>query len=324
MVKATLRTAKPPVKVEVAPAGAPPSPAPAAPPVAATVVEETSPEQLVSEPDDNPQPGVPAVREQYTSRVNLTGEGIEGDWGDDDVKLPQFKIVQGSGVLSQRFQNGEIIFAEESLLPPPSIKPDAKNPSIRIVPISLRRQWVEKLSQERADAGEMPRIAYSLQEVYDLGGTTRWSAGGQQPDNFWQDAARCMILIEKPESSLHSGFALEFNGKCYAVAVWYVSGGAYRASAKVIVGASQSSLLVPVTDEKGQPKKSDSGQIIKRPMLWKHFWSVNFVRKPVGPKQYMVWYPIVRLAEATTPEIRDYCAGLASNAAAQAAAAVEE
>jgi hypothetical protein len=322
MVKASVRTAK-------APGAAQPTAAPvvSSPLAGASVAtsEALVDAEVVDTPSsptgpEEPTPGVPARREQYSSRTVLVGDGIDGDWSDKDVKLPQFKIVQGSGPLSQVFQNGEIIFNEETLLPPPSIKPDAKNPAIRIVPVSLKRQWVEKLTQERQDAGEQGKIVYSLQEVLDNGGTTQWQ-NGERPDNFWDDGARIILLIEKPETSEHAGFNLEFGGKLYALAVWYVSGGAYRSSAKVIIGAAQSSLLVSVLDDKGQPQKSPTGQIIKRPMVWKNFWSLNFIRKPVGPKAYMVWYPSVRLQkEETSPDIRAYVSGIAGNAATQEAA----
>ena len=322
MVKASLRKATAPSSAKVAAAvvtsqapAAPQSLVDAATTVDAEVVNEnaTAGEEGVAQPSQ-----AVATREVYRSAPVIQGDGIEGEWTGDDLKFPQLKIVQGSGPMSALFDNGTVVYGDELLLPPPSIAANAVNPSIRFVPILLKRQWREKLSQDAIDGGEQARIASSIREVEELGGTTRWVYGKDRPDNYWEDSARCIFLLEKPESSDHPGFCLELDGKQYAVAVYYPAGGSYRESAKVIVNVAQTSLLVPVMQD-GKPMTSPGGHVIKRSCYWKNFWTLNFVKKPAGT--FLVWRPVVKLLakEPVGPEVAAYCAEVnAGNATAAA------
>lgn len=241
--------------------------------------------------------------------ASFSGEGFDGDWGQEDLKFPQLKLVQGSGPLSTQFDEGTLIYADLELLPPPSKKAGVANPVLRFVPISITKQFREKLSQDQVDAGEMPRIANSVAEVEELGGTTRW-VGNQMPDNFWEPSARMTLLIELPEGSEHPSFSLEIDGKHYAVAVYYAAGGAFRESAKIIFNTAQTSLLVPVPDGNGGYQKTPAGQIIKKLMLYKNFWTICWAKKQVG--NFAPWRPIVKLLskEETSPSVREYCANL--------------
>ena len=250
-------------------------------------------------------------------------EGVDGDWGADDVKFPQLKLVQGSGPLSQQFDPGTVIYNEIELVPPASVKEGAVIPSLRFVPVSMTKQWREKLSQENVAEGLMSRIVNTLAEVEELGGTTRW-VGDQRPDNLWEPSARCIFLIEQPEGSEHPGFVLELDGKLFAVAVYYAAGGAYRDSAKIIFNTAMTSLLIPVLNEAGKPAIVN-GRTQKRPLLCKNFWKISFGKKS-STKSNFTWYsPIVKLQkDETGPEVRQYCEGLAkSTEQVEAAAAAE-
>ena len=261
----------------------------------------------------------PAVQRYQPAPV----EGVDGDWGADDVKFPQLKLVQGSGPLSQQFDPGTVIYNEIELFPPASVKEGAVIPSLRFVPVSMTKQWREKLSQENVAEGLMPRIVNTLAEVEELGGTTRW-VGDQRPDNLWEPSARCIFLIELPEGSEHPGFVLELDGKLFAVAVYYAAGGAYRDSAKIIFNTAMTSLLIPVLDGAGKPAIVN-GRTQKRPLLCKNFWRISFGKKS-STKSNFTWYsPIVKLQkDETGPEVRAYCEGLTkSTEQVEAAAAAE-
>lgn len=248
-------------------------------------------------------------------------EGFDGDWGADDVKYPQLKLVQGSGPLSKEYDAGTIIFGEEELFPPASVKADAVKPSLRFVPISITKQWREKLSQDAVGEGLMPRMVSTLAEVEELGGTTRW-LGNEMPDNLWQPSARCVLLVEQPPGSGHPGFTLELDGKLYGVAIYYAAGGAFTASAKVIFNTAMTSLLVPVTDGEGKPVVRN-GRPVKKPLLWKSFWALSFGKVQAG--NFTPWRPAVKLIkEETGPNVRDYCEGLTRNSEAQEAAVAAE
>jgi hypothetical protein len=237
-------------------------------------------------------------------------EGFEGDWGKEDLKFPQLKLVQGSGPLSQRFNNGTIIFDEEKLLPAPNVEEGADNPLITFVPLVITKQYREKLSQDDIDDGALPRIANSLAEVEDLGGTTRY-VNNERPDNYWEPSSRCIFLVERPvhdAAADHQGFNEVFDGREFAVAVYYAAGAAFTACPKVIYNTYRKSLFMPILGADRQPLVID-GRIQKRPCIYKNYWSLGFAKVKAG--KFNPWRPYVRLQKVETgPEVREYCAQL--------------
>lgn len=254
-----------------------------------------------------------------SSANSLAGDGFEGDWGTDDLKYPQLKQVQGSGPLSQEYDNGTIILGEAELLPAPSVKEGAKNTPLRFVPVVIQKQFREKLGQEAIDNGEMPRIFNSIAEVEENGLTTQW-VGNTMPDNYAEASAKCLFIVEKPEGVDHPSFVHNFDGKDYAIAVYYAAGGAFRESAKVIFNTAKTSLLVPVLKPgTNEVLKNDKGVVMKRPLLHKQFWTMGFRKVTVG--NFTPWRPQVRLLkEETGPELRAYIESVLTAPAVAAAA----
>lgn len=328
MVKASLRSSKPGEKpatvVDVEEIKSDAKTTTAAP---AAGLENILPESAAPPQDSTAaEPGPTTTTTALARRPNMavdrsreyTESGFDGDWGAEDLKFPQLKQVQGSGPLSTEFDNGTIIYGEVELLPPPSMKENAVNRHIRFVPISITKQFREKLSEEAVQNGDMPRIFNSIQEVEDAGLTTRW-VGNSQPDNFAEPSARCLFLLELPEGSEHPGFSLELDGKQYGVCVYYAAGGAFRDSAKIIFNTAQTSLLVPVM-EGNEPKKTATGQIQKRVLLYRNFWTLNFAKKKAG--NFTPWRPIVKLTkDETGPGVRAYIDQLLHGTPAEAAEA---
>lgn len=266
-----------------------------------------------SEPAAAPQTTALAPRPANTAiavprNQDLADEGFAGDWGADDVKFPQLKQVQGSGPLSQLFDNGTIVLGEDELMPAPSVKPDAKNTPLVFVPLYIQKQFREKLSQELVDQGEMPRIFDTIAEVEAAGLTTRW-VGNTMPDNYAEPSSKQLLLIQKPEGSEHPGFALEFGEKQWALALFYAAGGAYRNTAKVIFNNRDTTLLVPVL-ENGQPKKTEKGVVVKKPLLYKFPWEMSFRRVKAG--NFTPWRPFLKCLtkHETTPEMREFIDGV--------------
>jgi hypothetical protein len=262
-------------------------------------------ENMVGEADQAPQQESKALvpRSSNTAvavRNQFADSGFEGDWGADDLKFPQVKLVQGSGERSTQFDEGTLV--------------------LRFVPVHIKKQFREKLTQEDFQNGVMPRIVDTVAEVEELGGTTRW-VGREQPDNYWEPSSRCLLLIELPEGSDHPGFPLELDGKFYAVAVYYAAGGAFREFSKVIFNAAPVSLLVPVLNEDGTPAKDErTNRPLKKSLLWKCFWTVNWARKAAG--NFNPWRPNTKLCkEEAGPDVRAYCEQLRQNIPS---AAVEE
>lgn len=228
----------------------------------------------------------PAPRGAYS---DASGGGVEGDFDTDDIKLPQLKLVNGSGPLSKTFNQGSTIFADLLLWEPPRLQAGASNPVMRFVPLKIVKQFRENLTQDEIDQETMPRIVNSRAEAERIGGTTQW-IGGQKPR--WSPSAKCIFLLEEPEGTDHPGFTISIDGKNYALAVFYASGMGYGESAKVIFNAAQTTLKDPRT-----------GRI----SLHKRFWTFKVGRKQSG--LFNVWVPAVQVTkEETGPQIAELAA----------------
>lgn len=231
--------------------------------------------------------------------------GFQGEWGQEDMKFPVLKIVQGSGPMSQKFASGSVVLGDEVLLAPPPMppKPGDAFPILNFVPVSLSKRYRENLSNDAYKEGQSPRYVNTLAEVEALGGTTAW-VGREKPS--WGATATCFLLIEKPEGSVHPAFGLEMNGKAYAPAIFYASGSAYTDFAKTILSA-QLSLQVPVG-------KDASGAVLKDVMVFKRVWS--WETKKVLKGQNWIFCPAIRLtAVDTTEEVREICRNIKGRAA---------
>lgn len=278
------------------PAGQPPAEAYPTDPLEQQVAEPAPSNAVVPRP---PAGFAVATRTSY----GTDGSGLEGDWGTEDLRFPQLKVVQGSGQLSAQFDNGSVIYADNLLFAPASVVAGANNPLLYFVPISVKKQWRENLSKEEQETGALPRVVDSVDEVEALGGSTLW-IGNQKPG--WGPSARCLFLLERPEGVDHPNFTVDLDGRQYGVAVYYAGGTAFNNSAKVIFNTGLTSLQVPVTDDAGVPQKDAQGRVQKRTMLYKNYWTIQWVRKQSG--EYMVWQPQVRILakEETGSEVRQY------------------
>jgi hypothetical protein len=103
------------------------------------------------------------------------------------------------------------------------------------------------------------------------------------------------------------------DGKACAVAVYYAAGGAYRDFSKVIFNTAQTSLLIPRLNDTGEIMRTANGGIMKKVLLFKNWWTLNFKMKPAG--NFTPWRPVIKLLkEETGADTRAYCAGLISGA----------
>ncbi len=258
-----------------------------------------------------------AVESASPNRFSESSDGaLEGDWDNSDRRFPRLQIVNGSGKLSEKWNQGTTLFAEEQLLPVPD--PRTPNPAhtFKFVPIWLRKQFRENLSQEEMASGLSARIVSSIREVESLGGTTQW-IGKQKPS--WSPSAQVLMLVARPDVAIdHPGFDLELDGTRYGLAMFYASGTAFALTAKLIFNQAQTSLLVPVLDGEGKPTKNERGFPVKKTMLYKHPWSWSTVKKAFD--KFAVFVPDVKLdvRNQTGPELRAYAAELLETVAATA------
>lgn len=214
---------------------------------------------------------------------------ILGEWSASDILHPRLQIVQGNGELAKRYAHGTLLLADDVFLD----APNATNPSraILFVPVQMKKQYREVLSQEQIAAGLKPRTAFSKEEVQQLGGSTEWGATkGQKPD--WKATGRFVLLVKQPDGVDHPAFSeVEGMDGRYALCVYYAAGVAYETFAKVILTAAASTLSIAGT-----------------PYLPKRWWTFT-----VEPRKWGPYSPFGLIAkqktEDTSDAVRDYANG---------------
>jgi hypothetical protein len=279
MIKATLRRPTPAQKPTID--------------VTAHVVDEGAADALVRELTGETET-VSANTETTTAVVakagsfsDASGGALEGDFDSGDIKLPQLKIVNGSGPLSREHNQGTLLYADEVLWLPPSPAPGAVNPTMRVVPVKVIKQFRENLTEEEIKEKLMPRVVSSKEEADRLGGpgSTLW-VDNRKPR--FSPSAKLILLLQEPEGTTHSAFNTVLDGANWAPCVYYSAGTAYNESAKAIFNAAQISLR--------QPDRSI--------LLCKKVWTWQVVKKLAG--QYVVFVPLMRmLRDETGPEVRE-------------------
>lgn len=235
-----------------------------------------------------------------------SGGTLEGEWDQSDLKFPTLMIVQGaSGPLVEKYSAGDLVFGEELLLKAP--RKNEPCPVVKFVPIKIEKSFRENLSPEAIAAGEMPRLAKTIREVEELGGSTRW-IGNDRPS--WQPSAKCVFLIQLPDGSEHPGFALDFDDKLWAVGLYYAKTGAYNATAQNIFNCYQTSLFVPALNAEGKEIINPvTNRPLKKRLLYRNVWSWTWGTVKAG--NFNPWRPRVTLTkEETSPAVRDFCAEL--------------
>lgn len=237
---------------------------------------------------------------------------VEGDVDDSDVRFPSLRIVNGSGKMSQMFNQGCVIFADELLFDTPKSGPNnsaSLTPPLNFVPILLKKQFREVLTQEAQEDGEMPRIVDSKEEVEALGGRLI-DFDGEQAN--WKPLARCLFLLEQPEGTDHPGFITPLDGKLYAPAVYYAGGMAYSRVFRTLNTGYSTVLKVPVLGEDGKPMLDERNRTMWRPMLHRFVWQFQ-VGKVVG-KNFTTFQPSIRMTKIETgPDVRQFAEDIADS-----------
>lgn len=250
-------------------------------------------------PDDNvpDEEATHVVVQNHWS--SLSDGALSGPIDNSDFKIPQLKVVNGSGPLSQKFNQGTVIFMDQALFQPP--EPGKLGPILNFIPISLHKYFRENI--KRPDplpanyVAPMPRNAETPEMVARLGGTVEFTSdtAGNRLKPSWGPAARIMLLIERPEGCEHPGFAIavEIAEKIryFAAAVMYVNGGQYRSMAKPIIDATNFILC-------------EGTGSARRILLDKRVWKMQVAKEQSGVN--MVFNPKVEMIqEMTAPALRD-------------------
>lgn len=330
MVTATLRKPEVSSTVAAAVASAPadgaavnaaPAPAVAAkdavidvtPTTEAQLFDNSAPEpgtDVPTSPGEATAPAAGAVATTASQPVahRYSDDCDEDGFGQSDLKFPILRVVQGSGKLSQLHPVGTLVFGNdiENLTtlaePPKSVKEDSK--PIRFIPVKLKKQYREVLSQEEVQAGQMARIVDTTDEVEALGGTTQW-VGDEKPS--WRPSARCFILIEQPEGVDDPMFSSELDGKKYCPAMFFASNSNYGTFAQTLFNTARISLMEPVLDGEGKPTRNAGGFPIKKVCYPKNVWTLSIGKRLSGDFTIFVAKPKLLVKELTGPEARVFC-----------------
>ncbi len=212
------------------------------------------------------------------------GEGaIRGEFTSADIRLPRLQIVQGSGELSKKYNQGTLLYMDEVLFD--AVSPTQPPAVLKFIPIALRKQFRENVDPKQ-DPDARPRIVDTMEQVKQLGGWTEWIGGVKPP---FSPSAQISMLIEKPAKSQHGGFNIELDGRLFAPAIYFASGAGYRALAHPVFNAAAYLLR-------------ENGKLV----LSKRYWRMSVVRQPAGA--FTVFVPDAKVTgEETSPAIRELC-----------------
>jgi hypothetical protein len=152
--------------------------------------------------------------------------------GLKDLKLPSMKIVAKTGELSEKFKPGSVVVDKSEVLS------DGKEP-VKFVVLSALRKWIEKKPYKpNPQPEDLPRVVYSEEAVFELGGTLEWEDDeetGQGIPPTWGEALDLTILVENPEEgtgpSAHFPFVFEDTHTSYALVTWSLMNTAFRKAA---------------------------------------------------------------------------------------------
>lgn len=280
-----------------------PTPAPKNLPATQTPAPSTAADAGHEEDSDS---AAPVVRNHWS---DASGGALTGPIDRSDFKTPQLKLIQGSGPLSKKFNQGTLVFLDQTLFSAP--EPDKEGPPLNFIPVGINKYFRENLPRDPVTGkGPMdaagnpvqPRNLSTIEEVQRAGGTTEFTvdkAGNRIKPN-WGAAARCTLIVERPEGSDNPAFtvAVEIAGKVryFAPAVMFVNGGQYRALVKPLIDATSFILC------------SGSGAE-RKIILNKRVWKMQVVKEKSG--ENMVFNPkVTMLPELTPPDLLEYSKSL--------------
>lgn len=157
-----------------------------------------------------------------------------------DIILPRINIVQGVGLLKDTFQQGQIVFGQNTVLfSPPVI--DQKTQTIKeaaTVPVTMTVCGFRPVRYvEKVVGGARGLIVNTPDEVTKAGGTldyNEWRMKQSSGMKRFEPLAEAFVAIERPEfcKDDDTTFVYPVGGKKYALAIWAMKGTSYTAAAK--------------------------------------------------------------------------------------------
>jgi len=266
----------------------------------------TAPRTRLTGSDQTPAPSTvhesptAAHDSQLVHQAPVSGaEGISGSIDRSDVSIPQLKLVQSIGPLSEIFEPGLLVINNEA---PITDEPNKDNPTpLSITIIGLQKQFEENLEWGSDDR---PRVFDTEAEVAEAGGHLNWAKGpkGKLIKPPFSPVASILVAVKAPDvedEGILSHFPYEFNcGKdkalaqyngFYTVVVFRAKGAGYTRMAKPIITAATMSDL--------KTKGLISGA-----------WAMGARREKLG--ENLVYVPVIKRIGSHPPAFIEFLRGL--------------
>ncbi len=208
--------------------------------VAATVTPVAAPANAAAAPAPAP---APAAAE---SQVPAVAGPVLGDKLPEfkDIILPRVGLVQNIGKMTESFENGTLIFNQQTALFVPgkvntqtaTLERPATAPVIMTVLGFKPTRFYEKTKWE-GGGGARGMIVDTEQAVRAAGGTldyNEWKLKEKDGMKRFEYGVDAMVAIERPAiaEKNESDFTFDVEGKRYALALWTLKGSLYTAAAK--------------------------------------------------------------------------------------------
>lgn len=151
-----------------------------------------------------------------------------------DIIVPRLNIVQRVGKLSTKFTPGDVLFAENIVIPRP----------FELIVMGFG----PKSYVERTGSNDLGRMVATPELVEQAGGTLNFQEAEDTGKPLFQTLIKAILLIKKPDALGDVPlFHFDLGGGKYALASWNLKGSSYTHAAKVFFTARKTGVPMNLT-----------------------------------------------------------------------------
>ncbi|MAK37265.1 MAG: hypothetical protein CMC15_14015 [Flavobacteriaceae bacterium] len=206
-----------------------------------------------------------AVVEPVTTIV-VNNEDVAGDIDRSDILIPSIQMVHKTSQLAELHTPGSWVLNQEELLS------DGSTP-FKLVVLKFRKYYEEDIpyGDER-----QARVADTIQQVTEMGGTTQWNNETNEPPSF-NGTGEAIVLVEGKNEAV---FPHEFeDGRRFAMARWIMRKSAFKKAGRKII--------------------TDAHLKLTDGLEW-GLWELSSGKAQAGPNKYFV--PVLTLKDRNSEE----------------------